>query len=162
RRPPAWVLGRDIGSGTTVSILQRVRETIETRAVQRRADVAFLRVQETIASQLQQELAEEDIGWRKLTEGADSYDLTPTGLRDVREKCLKAWQIDPSLGTAGALLSSGAFGTGEIRPRAVDQRVQAVVDRLWDDEDNRLALFSRRAMVRTSDALMVDGERFVA
>jgi broad specificity phosphatase PhoE len=145
-----------------VSIIDRVRETIEARAVQRRADVAFLRVQESIASQLQQELTEEDIGWRKLTEGAGGYDLTPTELRDVREKCLKAWQIDPSLGTAGALLASGAFGTGEIRPMAVDQRVQAVVDRLWDDEDNRLALFSRRAMVRTSDALMVDGERFLA
>ncbi len=144
-----------------MSILSRVREAVETAAIQRRADTAFARVQETIASQLQQELAEEDTGWRKLNDGAGSYDLTPTELRDVREKCIKAWQIDPSLGTAGALLASGAFGTGEIRPRAVDTRVQSVVDRLWDDEDNRLALFSRQAMVRTSNALLVDGERFI-
>lgn len=144
-----------------MSILSRVREAVEAREVQRKADMAFARVQESIASQLQQELAEEDTGWRKLTEGAGGYDLTPTELRNVRAQCIKAWQIDPSLGTAGALLASGAFGIGEIRPRAVDGRVQSVVDRLWDDEDNRLALFSRQAMIRTSNALLVDGERFL-
>lgn len=144
-----------------MSIIDRVREAVEAREVQRKADMAFARVQESIASQLQQELTEEDTGWRKLTEGAGGYDLTPTELRNVRAQCIKAWQIDPSLGTAGALLASGAFGTGEIRPRTVDGRVQSVVDRLWDDEDNRLALFSRQAMIRTSNALLVDGERFL-
>jgi len=138
-----------------------VREVVETREVQRRADRAFARVQESIASQLAQELAEEDQGWRKLTEGAGTYDLTPSELSDARAKCIKAWQIDPTLGQTSALLASGAFGSGVVKPRAVDARVQAVVDRLWGDLDNQLALFSRRAMVRTSDALLLEGERFL-
>jgi len=145
-----------------VSILTRVRETFEARAIQRRADIAFARVQETIASQLAQELAEEDIGWRKLTEGGGTYDLSLTELSDIRAKCIKAWQIDPSLGQAASLLVSGAFGKGLDTPRAADSRVQEVVDRLWEDEDNRLALFSRDAMARTSNALMLEGERFLA
>jgi hypothetical protein len=145
-----------------VSILDRAREALEGRAVQRRADIAFARVQETIASQLAQELTEEDNGWRKLTEGAGTYDLTPGELADIRAKCIKAWQIDPSLGQAASLLVSGAFGKGLDTPRAADSRVQEVVDRLWDDEDNRLALFSRDAMARTSNALMLEGERFLA
>jgi hypothetical protein len=145
-----------------VSIFDRVRETFEAQALQRRADVAFARVSESIASQLAQELTEEDIGWRKLTEGSGTYDLSQTELSDIRAKCIKAWQIDPSLGQAAALLSSGAFGRGIDTPRAADTRVQEVVDRLWEDEDNGLALFSRDAMTRTSTALMVEGERFLA
>lgn len=145
-----------------MSILSRVRETVEARAVQRRADIAFARVQETIASQLAQELTEEDSGWRKLTEGSGTYDLSLAELSDIRAKCIKAWQIDPSLGQAASLLVSGAFGKGLYTPRAADSRVQEVIDRLWDDEDNRLALFSRDAMARTSNALMLEGERFLA
>mgnify|MGYP001163168545 CR=1 FL=1 len=145
-----------------MSILTRVRETFEARAVQRRADIAFARVQETIASQLAQELTEEDSGWRKLTDGGGTYDLNLTELADIRAKCIKAWQIDPSLGQAASLLVSGAFGKGVDTPRAADSRVQEVVDRLWEDEDNRLALFSRDAMARTSNALMLEGERFLA
>lgn len=145
-----------------MSILDRVRETVEARAIQRRADVAFARVQETIASQLAQELTEEDIGWRKLTEGGGTYDLSLGELSEIRAKCIKAWQIDPSLGQAASLLVSGAFGKGLDIPRAADSRVQEVVDRLWEDEDNRLAMFSRDAMARTSNALMLEGERFLA
>jgi len=145
-----------------VSILTRVRETFEARAVQRRADIAFARVQETIASQLAQELTEEDNGWRKLSDGAGGYDLSLRELSTIRAKCIKAWQIDPSLGQAASLLVSGAFGKGLDTPRAADSRVQEVVDRLWEDEDNRLALFSRDAMARTSNALMLEGERFLA
>ena len=145
-----------------MSILTRVRETFEARAVQRRADIAFARVQETIASQLAQELTEEDNGWRKLSDGAGGYDLSLRELSTIRAKCIKAWQIDPSLGQAASLLVSGAFGKGLDTPRAADSRVQEVVDRLWEDEDNRLALFSRDAMARTSNALMLEGERFLA
>jgi len=145
-----------------VSILSRVREAFEAQALQRRADVAFARVQETIASQLAQELTEEDNGWRKLSEGNGTYDLSQSELSEIRAKCIKAWQIDPSLGQAASLLASGAFGKGLDTPRAADSRVQEVIDRLWEDEDNRLALFSREAMARTSNALMLEGERFLA
>ena len=118
--------GRAIGSGETVSILSRVREAFEAQALQRRADVAFSRVQETIASQLAQELTEEDTGWRKLSDGAGGYDLSLRELSTIRSKCIKAWQIDPSLGQAASLLVSGAFGKGLDTPRAADSRVQEV------------------------------------
>jgi len=128
--------------------------------LQRRADAAFARVVETVATQTAQDLADEDASWRKIAAGNGSEDLNQQQREDACAKCLSVWQRDPGLARAADLLCAGTFGQGIAAPKAVDSRVQAVVDRFWEDEDNQLYLCGREARSVANVHLMVYGEVF--
>lgn len=133
----------------------------EVAAVERNIELAAARIAEATASQLAQDMADEDRGWTRVNEAtAPDYDIKRSDLERIRAKCIALWQIDGALAQAAHLLKSGTFGGGISPPKAADKRVQEVVDRLWDDDVNQQALFSREAMGQANLALVLEGERF--
>jgi len=132
----------------------------EQEAIERKADFAFARVAEALANQTAMDLADEDASWRKISNAANTEDLSDVDRAEACRKCLNVWLLDPGLARAASLLQSGTFSKGITTPRASDQRVQSVVDRFWNDDDNVLYLTGREARVLTNLKLMIYGEQF--
>lgn len=133
----------------------------ETQRAEAAAQEAWARVAEATASNVERQLAEEDVGWTKLTDVETGYDLTTQALANIRQRCRQMWRIDSTVGAADMLLASGTFGQGISTPNAPDDAVQKILTEHWDDDDNQLALYSHAAMLRTNSLLMTDGERFL-
>jgi len=124
------------------------------------AENAATRLIETINSQTAYELKQEELGWVRIGEGADSYDLSWSDREFIRSRCVALWQIDPTVAQAMSLLQSGTFGRGVGTPKANDKRIQPIIDRFWDDRDNKLCLLSRQGQMETNLLLGMEGERF--
>ena len=148
--------------------LLRHREPKPTRE-QRRAEEAYYRAEaqvsrtmEAISAQLKSELAAETTDWTSLTGGgtAGALDIAPADRTKIRANCITLWQNDPTLGQVAMLLQSGTLGGGIGTPKAADSRVQKVVTRFWEDDDNQLAVFGREAQILLNLALLLEGERF--
>lgn len=123
-------------------------------------DLELARVSESALSQLQQELKDE-AQWKRLGQSfGTSYDLNASARKTIIGQCVKLWMIDGGIAQAESLLASGTFGQGLAAPRAVDPRVQKVIDRFWSDPDNQLVCTSVQAMHFSNRALMLEGERF--
>lgn len=136
------------------------QDTEHERAL-RAAETEYARLQEAVARNVQQQMAEEDRGWTAMAGYADSLDLTLRDLDDIRKRCRALWRVDPTVRQAERLLASGTFGEGISTPAATDDAVQAIIDEHWDDADNQLALYSHEAMVRSNLLMLTDGEQFL-
>ena len=136
------------------------QDTEHTQAL-RAAETEYARLQEAVASNVRQQMAEEDRGWAAMAGYADSLDLTLRDLDDIRKRCRALWRVDPTVRQAERLLASGTFGEGISTPAATDEAVQAIIDEHWDDADNQLALYSHEAMLRSNLLMMTDGEQFL-
>jgi hypothetical protein len=147
---------RDLIDGWPVSFIS---DLIDGWAARRSAEAQVARAVESVAARAAADLADEDVGWRKLSEGNDSH--TPSELREIRGRCRKLYSIDPTVAQAVALLQSGALRSGELAPTCADARVEKVVEAFWADEDNGLALTSRDGLQLLHLSLMLEGERFL-
>ena len=136
------------------------QDTEHTQAL-RAAETEYARLQEAVARNVQQQMAEEDRGWTAMAGYADSLDLTLRDLDDIRKRCRALWRVDPTVRQAERLLASGTFGEGISTPAATDEAVQAIIDEHWDDADNQLALYSHEAMLRSNLLMLTDGEQFL-
>lgn len=137
---------------------QRTREI--DRLVSRRVNSQLSQVAEVVTSQVSADLLQEDLGWTRITSLRNYYDYSPAELQIIRARCLWLWRVSPIAAQRAFLLHSGTFGKGLSAPQCQDTRVQEVVDRFWQDDDNQLALFSRESLVLSSLLIMLEGERF--
>jgi hypothetical protein len=146
-----------------MGILSDIRESWEAKRglarAQRRAEAQVIEVAESLASRAAADLADEDTGWQKLGDGGSEY--SNADLRDMRKRCRQLYEIDPTVSQAVFILQAGALGNSVIEPKAVDSRVQEVLDGFWSDEDNELALTSRDGLELLHLLLMIEGERFL-
>lgn len=138
-----------------------IRDRRETRRVLESARVNMARAVETIAAKAMQDLADDDLGWRKLGDQGGDYDYSNKALADIRRQCISLWNVDPTIGQAVSLLQSGALGAGVEEPTAADERLQEIISTFWGDEDNQLALFGRQGQILLHLSLMLEGERFL-
>lgn len=146
-----------------MGIIHDLRESWDARRqltrTLRRAEVRVAQVAESMAERAAADLADDDMSWRRL--GDDSSEYSASNLRDIRRRCRRLYDLDPTVAQAVSLLRSGALRDGELEPRCADQRVKEVVDAFWSDEDNKLALTSRDGLALLHLCLMLDGERFL-
>jgi hypothetical protein len=136
--------------------LAEVRARNEARMV---VEEALRVVRETLQAPAMGVYGEEG-GWTRIGVGRGSEGLTGAELVEVRERCARAWQVDPTLGRVADLRGHGALGRGLGGPKARDESVQGVLDRCWQDADNQRSVFSRRALLRVNLLWLVDGEVF--
>jgi hypothetical protein len=148
-----------------MSIITDIREALQARRdlarATREAQQQVATVAEALASRAARDLADDDAGWRRLSDLGGAYDYTAADLADIRTRCISLWKIDPTVAQAVSLLQSGALRDGELEPDATDERVQEVVDEFWQDDDNQLALFGRDGLALLHLTLMLEGERFL-
>lgn len=146
-----------------MSVISDLREAWDARrkltVAMRRAEAQVAQVAETMASRAAADLADEDASWRKLGEGEGEY--SAANLRDIRKRCRRLYELDPTVAQAVSLLRSGALRDGELEPSCADKRVQETVDAFWTNEDNELALTSRDGLSLLHLSLMLEGERFL-
>lgn len=140
--------------------VERQRRQREMERARETRLLAYTRVVEALSTRLLSEINDEDTGWHRLADRPEDRDLTQQEREMAVRRSLEVWMKDPSMGTASLLLQSGTFGTGVTAPRANDEVVQLVIDRFWDDPDNKVYLTGRDAQIRLNLELMIFGEKF--
>lgn len=142
-------------SGRTVERAWR-----EAALAEAQLDAQLSRLCESSIGRLQTDLAVDDRGWTRVGSNTTA-EPTIAELSEWRDICRKLWVIDPTVARMQGLLQSGALGAEVGTPRAAHPMVQRIVDALWEDVDNSLALFSHEGLCDLSLALVVEGERFL-
>lgn len=115
-----------------------LREVVEERtglSVQPRERMDFLeeavRDRRVLARQL------EDLAYTALNyRGSDKRELKPEERRKLVEKGWIVWRKDAMAGAAIDLMNEFVWGRGMVKPKAVDEQVQEVIDEFWADPDN--------------------------
>lgn len=80
--------------------------------------------------------------------------------RMLSRRSRKALVHDPIAGAEANLRSNFAFGRGISKPQAVEDAVQAVIDRAWDDPVNKKKLTSFQAQRKRSNDLITSANLF--
>lgn len=126
-----------------------------------RVDSRLLRVVESTLDRIEADTSQ-DGAWRLLggLVPGSSMELPSASRVEIVDLCVRLWMVDGTVAQAESLLASGCFGEGLSRPRAEDAELQAVIDRFWNDPDNRLVLTDVSGLRDTNRCLMCEGERF--
>ncbi|HXI95385.1 MAG TPA: hypothetical protein VNG04_04625, partial [Candidatus Acidoferrum sp.] len=80
--------------------------------------------------------------------------------RILARRSRKALVHDPIAGSEANLRANFAFGKGISKPQAVDERVQAIVDRAWEDPVNEKKLTGYQAQRKRSNDLITSANLF--
>lgn len=80
--------------------------------------------------------------------------------RLLARRSRRALVHDPIAGAEANLRSNFAFGKGVSKPQAVDERVQEVIDRFWNDPVNKKKLTSFQAQRKRSNDLITSANLF--
>ena len=114
---------------------------------------------ETTARELRREI--EDIGWTNFARDPQgSGRFLPQGLQRVVARSRQMWVRSPMAGHWVNLTTAFVFGKGITTPKAVDERVQKILDEFWKDPDNKLSLTSMQAQHRLSAKRHYEGNVF--
>lgn len=124
------------------------------------------RVEQLTESLARLELANEDLGWQRLTNQYQG-EFTREGLRRSAELCRIMAIANPMIKRGLSLRAAYIHGQGVgITARADGnegtQDVNAVVQQFLDDDTNRAALTGHQAKLRLETAMGTDGNVFVA
>jgi hypothetical protein len=92
--------------------------------------------------------------------GGAPQDMKAQERRNLVQRARVIWQQDPQYGGTINLLNEFVLGRGIQKPPAVDEEVQKVIDRFWDDPDNRRILTSHEAQVRFNTDLSIQSNVF--
>lgn len=151
----------------------RAAATAEARAVAAEASLDLIQegLMEAAAGQVRESLADlelalEDEGWARLTQGA-GREFSRDGLRRAAEVARVMAVANPLIKRGLNLRQAYVWGQGcEISARATGQDggqdVNAVVQAFLDDDGNRRALTGDQACVELERALGTDGNVFLA
>lgn len=80
--------------------------------------------------------------------------------RRLSYRSRRALVHDPIAGSEANLRSNFAFGRGISKPQAVDEKVQEILDRAWDDPVNKRKLTSFQAQRKRSNDLITSANLF--
>lgn len=145
------------------TFFSRLREAVEDRTgmtVLPRETVLSLQEAEIDRRALSKEL--DMLGWQVLDHVAGMpNEVRPEERRKMTRQAEMVWMRDPQAGAAVDLMNDFVFGRGVPKPRAKDPEVQKVLDEVWDDSDNKLALTTYPAQVALGTSLSLSSNIFV-
>ena len=140
----------------------RLRETVEDRTgytLRQQDEVRYLEEAEVERRALSKEL--DMLGWTVLDHVAGQpNEVRPEERRKMARQAEMVWIRDPQAGAAVDLINDFVFGRGVPKPRAKDPEVQKVLDEVWDDPDNKLALTTYDAQIALGTTLSLTGNLF--
>jgi hypothetical protein len=87
-------------------------------------------------------------------------ELRPERRQRLAQKSRVAWMQDPIAGTEAEHYANFALSRGVSKPRAKDDRVQAIIDRAWTDANNAEKLTSLDALRAISNELRAGANVF--
>ncbi|MDE3074140.1 MAG: hypothetical protein KGJ86_01810 [Chloroflexota bacterium] len=99
---------------------------------------------------------EEDYLWRRLSDNWYQKDVIPSTYLEIHNECYEAYNANPLAFQVIEITTSMVLGSG-VKVVASNRRVQAVIDRFWNDPDNHMHL--RTYSLCTELALY--GEQFI-
>lgn len=155
---------RDLFRPPPVELAEAVVPEVEFREVAARADSLEMRLEESIA---QLELAQEDIGWRRIA-AEGQVEFSEAGQRRFILSCQLLALANPILRRGLALRTAYTWGEGvdvsAPSPRSGEpgQDVNAVVQAFMDDESNRKSFSGAVARSTMDTAVQTDGSVFFA
>lgn len=92
--------------------------------------------------------------------GGSPQEMRAQERRSLAQRARVIHQQDPQYGGQVNLLNEFVLGRGVQKPAAVDEEVQKVIDRFWDDPDNRRVITSHEAQVRFNTDLTLQSNLF--
>ncbi len=102
------------------------------------------------------------LGWTVLDHVAgEPNEVRPEERRKMARQAEMVWMRDPQAGAAVDLMNDFVFGRGVPKPTAKDPAVQEVLDEVWDDSDNKLALTRYEAQVALGTSLSLTANLFI-
>jgi hypothetical protein len=141
--------------GRAVDLAERVTGV----AVRPRAEVTKLEEAELELRGKQREL--QDLAYTVLDyTGGNPQEMKAQERRNLVQRARVIWQQDPQYGGTINLLNEFVLGRGVGKPQANDEEVQKVIDRFWEDPDNRRILTSHEAQVRFNTDLSIQSNVF--
>lgn len=105
------------------------------------------------------ELAMEDAGWRAILVNWER-EFSRTGLAEIARICRLMLIKNPVIKRSAQVSALYVFGQG-VSIMAKDPRVNAVVQKFWDNKANQRVLFSQEALMGIEQALWAEGNLFI-
>ncbi len=99
---------------------------------------------------------EEDYFWRRLSDNWYQKDVIPSTYLELHNQCYEAYNANPLAFQVIEITTSMVLGSG-VKVIASQRRVQAVIDRFWNDPDNHMQL----RIYSLCTELALYGEQFV-
>lgn len=121
-------------------------------------DVQMELLQERI-SELETQLQIEDIGWTRLS-GELENEFSREGLDRIIRSSRLNYRKNPLINHAVEVQVHYVIGQG-VSVKAANDRVNAVIQRFWDDAGNRAELTSQQAMMAKETTLQTTGNVFM-
>jgi hypothetical protein len=135
-------------------LIGRLQEAVESRTGKTVVDQDRLQLLE--ASDVERRAMQKELdmlGYYVLDQiGGQPQEVKPQERRRMAAQARMVWIQDPVAGANVDLSCQFIFGRGVPKPKAVDDKVQEVIDEAWSDPDNKAALTTFPAQV----ALVVD------
>ena len=101
----------------------------------------------------------DDIGWMGMnSRGYGDYVRGRESYKDIVKRSRVGFAKNPLIGLAVQTTTHYTFGEGVQTPKSPDQKIQAIIDRFWKNQDNKLALTSSEAQIKLSNKIQYDGE----
>ena len=119
-------------------------------------------VDSVIAKIEESTLSDEDYMFKPMysTTSITQRDLTYSQLVEQRRRAYDLFEVDPSVAQFINILNSATFGSGVDTPVSDDERIQALIDEIWNNPDNQRVVFSPLSMRNMNTQLVVNGELF--
>ena len=103
----------------------------------------------------------EDVGW--INTSLDQYgqqSLIGGSFEKMLQRCKIYYTKNPLAGYWIDQTTAFVFGEGVSTPKANDSKIQEIVDKFWNDPDNKLALTGYQAQILLSNKLQIEGNLF--
>lgn len=104
----------------------------------------------------------EDIGWVNISvDNFQNQEVFGRGFKKMLQECKLFYYKNPLAGLWINMTTDFVFGEGITKPRAKEDSIQEIVDELWEDPDNKKAMFSFLAQQLLSNKLQYEGNIFM-
>lgn len=103
----------------------------------------------------------EDVGWLNAAEGSsDENILVPEGFNKMLKRVRMYYYNNPLAGHWVSLTTGFVFGEGVSIPKSDDETLQKVIEKFWEDADNKLAFTSFHAQHLLGNKIQYEGNLF--
>lgn len=144
-------------------LIGRLQEAVEQRTGKTVVDseaLELLEASDIERRNLQKEL--DMLGWYVLDHmGGAPHEVKPQERRKMAAQARMVWAQDPVAGANVDLMNQFVFGRGVPKPKAVDDKVQEVIDEAWADPDNQAVLTTFTAQAALCTDLMLQSNLFI-
>ena len=141
----------------------RLQEAVEARTGKTVVDQEHLDLLE--ASDIERRAMQKELdmlGYYVLDHiGGQPQEVKPQERRRMAAQARMVWIQDPVAGANVDLMCTFAFGRGVPKPKAVDSKVQDVIDEAWADTDNKAALTTFAAQTALCTDLVIQSNLFL-